>query len=1019
MSNTVTPEQPRIILGTHPKLNRLFASQDEKKRMNALTDHGWRRAEMSLDQLAAQLDTGASAAAEFTDGHRCTDSARAQFIALDIDHGDPERQQLEGIADTLNCAYISGETGSSAPGDRRYRLIIPLAEQIADAELFRQLADRLSFKFSTCAEIDSNSLKIGQPWFGYKRGTTRAHPGAFLTPAAIMALPARPEPEKPVLQRRELPTVATGVTVNWDQERSLWIAQEVMAALDRAAPVEAGRGKYQYRHCPNPAHSDKHPSFRVSYDKSADGIGVCSCGSHAMGQIAEWVNARDFKTWFKDERAALYPAPKRTFTPIGTPSADAPEQPAPDGEHVINERYITRLPATAAPVFAVASDVGTGKTTLAIQTMRTANTAIYVAHREKLADNFTRAAEAAGVVVEHYKSLSRADRRRPSKIAFCINSYADLCHDAAGLPTADLLILDEIAQQLEHIYGDAGTFDGQEAIFAAESLKYAIAQFNQVLALDAHLDSVALDYLRAVRGDQAVETVVNSYTVDRGTLVMHDKRSGALAMGEKLIAENAGVVVYAFASVERAQTAAADLIQRLDNADDVLLLTAENADGERQSAFIRDPNGQIGNYRAVLYSPVLGTGFDITAPVRAVIGIMGGRHLSAFDARQMIGRCRNTRETHVYLPRRGGTLEESADAIYQLELDKAQGTRRKLFIDGVIGKDDSAAWEQQLNYLYWHARVIARRNWSLNHLRDHFIELATGYTVTSAANDDPELDERHAAIKAALDEQRKELALTVAPVDRDTFQRLKEAGRVDQTAVAGNLRWKIESLIGDTITPELRDQLWTDGQRKAVRRYTDLLDNVALLKLADAKEDAEGVPIPRRAHRTKRRNVAVAVLNQLVGANGVTLEIDRAEFEQRLNPVIDKYREDLRYFGMRMDRIPTETAAIVRAILRAHFGGSGLTLHSQQRTVGGEKVRLYQLDQAALDVLITLAARRLRMLERARLEGSNNLNFAKQPLYRGNGNLEIDRQRREPPAQAPPLEWLKPLNVSVLDAVLG
>lgn len=665
------------------------------------------------------------------------------------------------------------------------------------------------------------------------------------------------------------------------------------------------------------------------------------------------------------------------------------------GDHVISQRYLTALPNTDAPALAIISDVGTGKTTLAIQAMRTADTAIYVAHREKLADNFTRAADAAGVIVEHYKSLSRADRRRPSKVAFCINSYAALAGDAEGLPTAGLLILDEIAQQLEHVYGDAGTFDGQEAIFAAESLKYAIKHAGRVLALDAHLDAVSLDYLRAVRGDQAVETVMNTYTADRGALIMHEKRTGALAAGEKLIAENAGVVVYAFASVERAQTAAADLAQRLGDADTVLLLTAENADGDRQAAFIRDPNGEIGKYRAVLYSPVLGTGFDITAPVRAVIGIMGGAHLSAFDARQMIGRCRNTRETHVYLPKRSGSLEENADAIYQLELDKAQGTRRKLFIDGVIGKEDSAAWQQQLDYLRWHSRVIARRNWSMNHLRDHFVELANGYAVTTADADDPALYERQKAIKEALDAQRKEMALTVEPIDREAFRRLKEAGRVDQAAAAGHLRWKVETVIGATITPELRDQLWTSSQRSAVRHYTDLLDNVALLKLADAKEDADGVPIPRRSHRTKRRNVVIAVLNQLVGTGGMTVELDRAEFERRLQPVIAKYREDLKYLGWREDRIPTETPAIIRGILRAYFGGSGLILHSQQRTVAGEKVRLYQLDQAALDVLISLATRRLQMLERRRLEDTetSNLNFAKQPLYRGDGKFKIDRPR--------------------------
>jgi len=91
-----------------------------------------------------------------------------------------------------------------------------------------------------------------------------------------------------------------------------------------------------------------------------------------------------------------------------------------------------------------------------------------------------------------------------------------------------------------------------------------------------------------------------------------------------------------------------------------------------------------------------------------------------------------------------------------------------------------------------------------------------------------------------------------------------------------------------------------------------------------------------------------AVLNQLMDSDGNPCELDRAEFERRLQPVIEKYRADLIYFGWRQDRIPTETAAIVRGILRARFGGSGVILHSWQRTVQGLKVRVYQFDQDAV-----------------------------------------------------------------------
>jgi hypothetical protein len=55
---------------------------------------------------------------------------------------------------------------------------------------------------------------------------------------------------------------------------------------------------------------------------------------------------------------------------------------------------------------------------------------------------------------------------------------------------------------------------------------------------------------------------------------------------------------------------------------------------------------------------------DITAPVRAVVGIFG-THLAAPEIMQMLGRCRHTRETHAYVPCVEGQAEEDWQALYR------------------------------------------------------------------------------------------------------------------------------------------------------------------------------------------------------------------------------------------------------------------------------------------------------------------------------------------------------------------
>ena len=59
--------------------------------------------------------------------------------------------------------------------------------------------------------------------------------------------------------------------------------------------------------------------------------------------------------------------------------------------------------------------------------------------------------------------------------------------------------------------------------------------------------------------------------------------------------------------------------------------------------------------------------------------------------------------------------------------------------------------DAQRDYLRWHARIMARRNGSINHLQEHFISLCKGYTITYSDHVDTELSARLEAISLALD----------------------------------------------------------------------------------------------------------------------------------------------------------------------------------------------------------------------------------------------------------------------------
>lgn len=632
-------------------------------------------------------------------------------------------------------------------------------------------------------------------------------------------------------------------------------------------------------------------------------------------------------------------------------AAPAPELTA---DLTVCTHYI-ELPADMAQrVIAVKSDVGTGKTKANIEAARRAESVMVLTHREKLAQNIVEDANRAGVTLEHYKELARKDWRRVGKLGICINSYATQAKD--GLPVPDLLEIDEIEQMLEHIYGEAGTFSKGEAVLAGEALAYAIRTARRVIVSDAHLSDVAIEYLKANRPTGDVLAMVNTHVADRGALYTHAKKDSAIAAGINLVLQNCGVVAFAYGSEKEARTFATTLSEMV-GPDSVLLLRRHNAGGERQQAFLKDPNKEIGKYRAVVYSPVIGTGFDITADVRAVIGIMGA-HLTAYDARQMVGRCRAARELHVWLPNTTPTREESAAAIEALELERAEYSHVRLNSAGYAVPDIP---QNQRDYVHWHALVMARRNRSLNRLREHFIELSPGYKVQHITAEDAELRQRLQAAAEDAEQQRKALVLTVAPIDREKYQQLENIGTIDDTSAAGYLRWKIEMTAGVTINERVRDALWSSQQRQALVNFTDLLDEVAEVCLHDAREEAEGVPIPKRKYRRIRRTVRAAFLNALIdGRTGRRLTSD--EFNAAILPLIDKYGNELRlYFGWRRDQCKG-APAIAKRVLRT----IGLNLESDQHRVNGERVRFYQIGQVSIDTAYELGRARRSALEQRR-----------------------------------------------------
>ena len=168
---------PTIRISVHPALSHVPRGatkeqrQRDKARMTSVSANGMTPADVTLAQLAALLDAGRGFAAYMADRHRCNDSARAQFIPLDDDNGDPD---FEAKIRVLGCAAVIG--GTATVGHQR--AILPLDEAVAETDLYRELVRRVNYRLG--AVVDPAGSVISQPWLGFRQGTTHVIAGNFL-----------------------------------------------------------------------------------------------------------------------------------------------------------------------------------------------------------------------------------------------------------------------------------------------------------------------------------------------------------------------------------------------------------------------------------------------------------------------------------------------------------------------------------------------------------------------------------------------------------------------------------------------------------------------------------------------------------------------------------------------------------------------------------------------------------------------------------------------------------------------
>ncbi|MGB7341773.1 MAG: plasmid replication protein, CyRepA1 family [Phototrophicaceae bacterium] len=579
-----------------------------------------------------------------------------------------------------------------------------------------------------------------------------------------------------------------------------------------------------------------------------------------------------------------------------------------------------KIPETGIVI--LSSDKGTGKTSYGKQIVKT--------YRDKYKSvmaitPFRSLTAAAGeqYQIEHYGSLYWSQWLQVSNLAITLKSIGNF-GTMGQIPTPQLVVLDEFSKMLEQLH--SSIYHRNEASQVYTVLKYIIAHAEQVLIMDADIDTVEIDWLKQIRDD--VHVVVNTFDRDAGALTVYETRDtlrdsfiNTLNQHER---QDRPVV---FFSNTASEIQTLDTYLKTKTSHKVLSIHSKNSGNAAQQAFLKHPDEHITKYDAILISPSAMTGIDIQTQVYAKFGhfVYSPKHTpSATGCAQLLERARNADHTHIWIEQANGTAEEDHHVIYE---DYRQAAMRSnAFLMGLEvnprGELDLSGITKEIHILQ--SQLIARDNSSRNHLYENLLNLlARNYTIT-ATNGTTHVHKE--AIKAAAKARKAQwdtLVCTSEPINDEVLDALIASGLVTDRVYAGNERYHIEDFYHQGITPDLYDFDKAGKGRYRITNYTQaiLIDTATLAQL-DWEESENDTPLTARQFRLMKARTINAFINSVWGNQSEFLNnpvLKMRDIAERTEQFMQSYAEDVRlYFKYRHDH-KEDSWSIAKRLLR-RFG---------------------------------------------------------------------------------------------------
>ncbi|WP_027040239.1 plasmid replication protein, CyRepA1 family [Mesorhizobium ciceri] len=605
-------------------INKRLINKDELGDTLARAE-GFEPSQVTVSELIASIRNGYAYCAELNGRRKADNFTATDVLSVDIDGGLTISEALNHPFVQKNASFIY-TTCSHTPEEHRFRVVFILQDTLLDANEVRAATRSLALKLNG----DPKAVDPARMFYG---NTEAQVTEIGMTLPSMLVDELIDQTAAAGRKDTSLGLVGTGRSaIQLPPDQVVRTAQGIDVLL-------ASTGAKTEVHCP--IHNDRNPSAFVveNASKSNKGVHCSACG------VTYWQGYPEPYDFDAFDKAA-----KMAFQDCSSPSVNSAVEKFKDAKISFrDEKYISPIGIEDGTTF-IKSPKGTGKTKLLAQIVgSTRGRVLLIGHRRALIDSMCSAMGLACYL--HDDQVDEPQSKRRERYGICLDSILKMVEERPY----DVVVIDESEQVLAHLLSQTLAEKRPHIVHA---LICILARAKRVIAADADLSWTSFNFIKewAERrnGPAASQVIINQYRSQKGKL--HVFASETHLVGDFRAAIKQGKRCYFTSnSREKIKDIAAQIGEECPEIACLVVTSDETADKNPAAiAFIKNPSVEARKYHAVLASPSIGTGVDITFPddeqfYDSVYGLFVPQVLTHFECDQQLGRVRHPKQVKVHV----------------------------------------------------------------------------------------------------------------------------------------------------------------------------------------------------------------------------------------------------------------------------------------------------------------------------------------------------------------------------------